>query len=118
MSIEEAFVSRDYSSSISTDVSPSISIHEGDKTLLTIHSDGIWEADSDAAVQRAAKVFISEVKTLRQDDLEQAERRGRSAGLQEAAERADSIGHHWSGTPAVAVFAVADQIRALDDTPL
>lgn len=33
--------------------------------------------------------------------------------LEEAAERADSIGHHWSGGPAHAFFGLASDYRAM-----
>ena len=38
------------------------------------------------------------------------------ATLERAANKADSVGHHWSGAPARAFFELADEIRALKDS--
>lgn len=35
--------------------------------------------------------------------------------LERAANKADSVGHHWSGAPAHAFFGLADAIRNLKD---
>lgn len=34
-------------------------------------------------------------------------------GLRDAADRADSVGHHWSGAPAHALFGLAESLRAM-----
>lgn len=36
----------------------------------------------------------------------------RAAAFQEAADEADGVGHHWSGAPALAFFALAGDLRA------
>jgi hypothetical protein len=36
----------------------------------------------------------------------------RAAAVEEAADAADSIGHHWSGAPALAFFALAGDLRS------
>lgn len=41
----------------------------------------------------------------------------RDQALEEAAKLADSVGHHWSGAPALAFFALATRIRALQGKP-
>lgn len=45
------------------------------------------------------------------DDIERAERRGRQAGLLEAAELIDFLLPRWSGRTARAVAWVRDQVR-------
>jgi hypothetical protein len=41
----------------------------------------------------------------------------RAQALEDAASRADSRGHHWSGEPSNAFFSLADELRALKGKP-
>lgn len=48
---------------------------------------------------------------LASDWLAERDRRTAAKTLREAAEQARSIGHHWSGAPALAFFALAGDLR-------
>lgn len=52
-------------------------------------------------------------QTYPRDQVLAIQKQAYEDGLRDAADRADSVGHHWSGAPAHAFFGLAESLRAM-----